>query len=565
MTPRHSIQKVTKGGIEWWQHTMNRMVQCRTIPALLDLAYDAIRGGLGYDHVGVFLADPTRRLLVEVVSTDDTGRKAQPSDSVIPLYDDVDESLLSDPRLGAQGPGFLFTADGAEKGQLTVRQGSNGRPAPTLYVALRTPEAVLGLFAVANLDGERAVTPADAPPLVALATALAPAVHNIALHEDGARRARDAWQPSRETPTAATAATAAPTPLANESAARLLDRPELLAHLDRALDRAAPFAVALLAIDNVTLFKDTYGPAVGDRVLHDIATMLRHICRDVDVVGQYGDNELAVVLRGMTGNEDGATIRRLQRMVAARPHIAPDGAAIPVVLATGMAYYPLDGRTRQGLIAMAEASLSAATRGGRGRGRPPRVADLPEERYLGVLTTFITAIDAKDHYTREHSEDVARWALRLADAVGMDAERRRVLALAGALHDVGKVAVPDRVLRKPGKLTREEYAIMRHHVSFGVAILRGVIDDPLVIDAVAHHHERWDGQGYPGGLSGEQVSLLSRIMQIADAVSAMLLDRPYRQGLPWARVTAELRHGAGRQFDPALVEPFIHAVDHPGS
>jgi len=160
---------------------------------------------------------------------------------------------------------------------------------------------------------------------------------------------------------------------------------------------------------------------------------------------------------------------------------------------------------------------------------------------------------------------VARWALRLADAVGMDAERRRVLALAGALHDVGKVAVPDRVLRKPGKLTREEYAIMRHHVSFGVAILRGVIDDPLVIDAVAHHHERWDGQGYPGGLSGEQASLLGRIMQIADAVSAMLLDRPYRQGLPWARVTAELRHGAGRQFDPALVEPFIHAVDHPGS
>jgi putative nucleotidyltransferase with HDIG domain len=172
----------------------------------------------------------------------------------------------------------------------------------------------------------------------------------------------------------------------------------------------------------------------------------------------------------------------------------------------------------------------------------------------------VTAVDAKDRYTREHSDDVTQLALILAEALGLSEEERRVLAVAGPLHDVGKVAVPDRILRKPGKLTAEEYRIIKSHVSYGMAFIRGMLDDPAVLDAVAYHHERWDGQGYPYGVRGAETPLLGRVMQVADAVSAMMLDRPYRQGLPWRRVVSELRKGAGGQFDPALVDAFIAAV-----
>jgi putative nucleotidyltransferase with HDIG domain len=168
-------------------------------------------------------------------------------------------------------------------------------------------------------------------------------------------------------------------------------------------------------------------------------------------------------------------------------------------------------------------------------------------------------VDAKDHYTRLHSLDVTRHALMLADALGLDEGDRRTLAVAGPLHDVGKIAMPDRVLRKPTKLTDEEYQIIKTHVTYGVAIVRGVLDDPAVLDVIAHHHERHDGLGYPQGRRGDQTPLLGRIMQIADAVSAMSLDRPYRRGLSPEHVIAELRRGAGTQFDPALVEPFIAA------
>jgi putative nucleotidyltransferase with HDIG domain len=180
---------------------------------------------------------------------------------------------------------------------------------------------------------------------------------------------------------------------------------------------------------------------------------------------------------------------------------------------------------------------------------------------FGVLEGLVLAVDAKDRYTRLHSDDVTALALLLANALHLGADERRVLTTAGSLHDVGKIAVPDRILRKPGRLTDEEYAAIQRHVTYGVALIRGVLDDDAVVQAVAYHHERWDGRGYPYGLPGPQTPLAGRIMQVADAVSAMLLDRPYRRGMAWSEVVGELRAGAGTQFDPDLIEPFIAAMD----
>jgi putative nucleotidyltransferase with HDIG domain len=180
---------------------------------------------------------------------------------------------------------------------------------------------------------------------------------------------------------------------------------------------------------------------------------------------------------------------------------------------------------------------------------------------LGVLEGLVSAVDAKDRYTRDHSEHVARLALLIADELGLSTDQCRIIAVAGLLHDVGKIGVPDRILRKPGALTPEERELVKRHVPFGVAIVRGVLDDTDIVDAVAYHHERWDGKGYPSGVLGPSTPLLSRVMQLADAASSMLLDRPYRKGIDWPDVCQELRANAGSQFDPNLVEILITAYE----
>jgi diguanylate cyclase (GGDEF)-like protein/putative nucleotidyltransferase with HDIG domain len=339
----------------------------------------------------------------------------------------------------------------------------------------------------------------------------------------------------------------------------LLNHRVLLDTLDEALrpTPAAPCALLLLDVDNFKLFNDTYGHQVGDAVLVQIAAVLRGACRHGDVAGRYGGDEFALLLRGASAVDARAVAQRLRSAVQMLPHVTSDGTIIPLSVSVGVACAPQDGQTRQELVAVADKTMYAAKRGSRREVRLRHAADLLGDSPFGVLEGLVRAVDAKDRYTREHSEDVTRLALLLAGALGLGVEERRVLAIAGPLHDVGKIAVPDRILRKPGKLTAAEYDAIKRHVTHGVAIIRGVLEDAAVVDAVAHHHERWDGCGYPSGVAGPQTPRLGRIMQVADAVSAMMMDRPYRQGLPWARVVEELRRGAGTQFDPELVAAFI--------
>jgi HD-GYP domain-containing protein (c-di-GMP phosphodiesterase class II) len=141
----------------------------------------------------------------------------------------------------------------------------------------------------------------------------------------------------------------------------------------------------------------------------------------------------------------------------------------------------------------------------------------------------------------------------LAGALDLPADQRTALATAAAIYDVGMIALPDRLLRKPSKLSAREQGLLAHHVTYGVALVRGLLQSTDVLDAVAYHHERWDGQGYPHGLPGPATPLLGRIMQIADAVAAMTMQRPYRDALPWEDVVRDLRAVAGKQLDPELV------------
>jgi HD-GYP domain-containing protein (c-di-GMP phosphodiesterase class II) len=178
-----------------------------------------------------------------------------------------------------------------------------------------------------------------------------------------------------------------------------------------------------------------------------------------------------------------------------------------------------------------------------------------------VVRALTSAIDAKDPYTRGHSDRVARVAVLLGRALNCSQEVIDTIYLSGLLHDVGKIGIDDQVLRKPGRLTPEEFEHIKTHTQIGYKILEGIRQFGHVLPVVLHHHEAWDGSGYPHGLVGEDIPYLARIVAVADAFDAMGSDRPYRQGMEDAKIDAIIRGGSGKQWDPNVVEAFFRVRD----
>lgn len=183
------------------------------------------------------------------------------------------------------------------------------------------------------------------------------------------------------------------------------------------------------------------------------------------------------------------------------------------------------------------------------------------EFITSVVQALTSAIDAKDPYTCGHSDRVARLSVCLARQMGQDTDSLNLLYMAGLLHDVGKIGIDDSVLRKPGRLTDAEYEHIKLHPELGYNILKGLKQIEKVLPVVLHHHEQWDGKGYPHNLKGTDTPLLARITAVADAYDAMSSDRPYRKGMPEEKVDAIFREGAGRQWDPAVINAFFAARD----
>jgi len=179
------------------------------------------------------------------------------------------------------------------------------------------------------------------------------------------------------------------------------------------------------------------------------------------------------------------------------------------------------------------------------------------ELLASSVQALTSAIDAKDQYTAGHSDRVAKFSVAIAEQLGLCQSDRDTIYLAGLLHDIGKIGIDDQVLNKPGQLTAAEFEQIKLHPQFGYDILKGVRQLDKVLPMVLHHHEAWDGSGYPHGLKGTATPRMARIMAVADAYDAMSSDRPYRAGMPDEKVDAILKNGAGQQWDAEVVEAFF--------
>ncbi len=183
-----------------------------------------------------------------------------------------------------------------------------------------------------------------------------------------------------------------------------------------------------------------------------------------------------------------------------------------------------------------------------------------EQVLTSAVRSLVSAIEAKDEYTRGHSDRVALYGRRIATEMGYDFDTCERLYLTGILHDVGKIGVPDATLTKPNNLTDEEYEQIQQHPDDGWGILQGLDSLSYVLPGVLHHHERYDGRGYPDGLSGEAIPIEARILAVADSFDAMTSTRPYRQGMPIEKAVEIIRAGAGEQWDPKVVEAFLTSL-----
>ena len=350
----------------------------------------------------------------------------------------------------------------------------------------------------------------------------------------------------------------------------------LVAEVDRAVRHYKPLSVAFIDIDRFKPINDTFGHNSGDAVLRQIAAIVGEEIRPSDLFGRYGGEEFMLILPETTADEAVEVAERLRLCVAQTPLLIARQQRTNVTISVGIAGGRGSELQVDALVDQADAAMYAAKSLGRNRtylfreldeSAAVRRAPISPDRRAAAASIGQWASDTatealasvlapQPHHRGRPSDMIAALATGIALELGLPREEIERIRIASLLHDLGKLAVPSEILDKPTALSNGEWQAIGEHPRIGQVILEQASGLRDAIPVVLHHHERFNGTGYPHGLRGQEIPLGARIVAVADAYHAMVHDRPYKSSLTHAEALAELERNAGSQFDPSVVELF---------
>lgn len=351
--------------------------------------------------------------------------------------------------------------------------------------------------------------------------------------------------------------------------------------LKRALRYNHPLSLIMIDLDGFKSINDNLGHLAGDTILRNFSKILTEEVREIDVPARYGGDEFAVILPETELEEATQIAERIRSAVDRCPHLMKESISSEssktgvkrdwkITLSVGVAECPTHARQRDALVSAADIAMYHAKHvsqnavcsydkvpGAGGTMDPCRIYTFLQSASVSTIAALAAAVDVKDHYTHGHSESVSRYAVGIATELRLSSEEKFNVRIAALLHDVGKIGMPDTVLNNPGQLDTHERELMRSHPSVGEKIVKQVPQLQKILPGILYHHERYDGTGYPCGLSGEKIPLVARIICVADSYDAMISNRPYRSSMTSAQALAELKDNKNTQFDPTCVEALI--------
>jgi len=325
------------------------------------------------------------------------------------------------------------------------------------------------------------------------------------------------------------------------------------------------FSLIILDLDSFKEFNDNYGHLAGDKLLRQIGGVIKGAVRGADHAFRYGGDEFAILCPQTAIDAANQVAERVRKQVA----LKVKAGSIPITASLGLAGWPADGIGANEIIAAADAALYHAKRAGGNQSYCASGTLLPvddimygfegeqSDEALSTIYSLASTVDDRHRYSRNHSKKVSESALALAKALHLEPQEVSRLETCALLHDIGKISISDEILNKPGELTQDEWEAVKIHPRLGATIVSRVRQLAPCIAGILHHHERYDGNGYPKGLKGEDIPLEARILAIADAFAAMTSERPYAGALSVEEALEEIKKGADKQFDPHLVEVFI--------
>ena len=316
-----------------------------------------------------------------------------------------------------------------------------------------------------------------------------------------------------------------------------------LGAIDR--EQTLPYSVIIGDVNGLKLVNDAFGHETGDELLRDIANILVSCSRKGDTVARWGGDEFIILCPQC----DEAGAQKVINRIKAACQAASETRTVNLSISLGCATKQRVMESTRDVIRLAEDRMYQQK--------------LMETRSYrsAILASLISSLRERNYETEEHAQRLRELCVTLGQVIGLSQSQLNELALLSALHDIGKLAIPDHILMKPGPLSEAEWEVMRRHAEIGYRIADSTPELRPLAEAILSHHEHWDGRGYPRGLAGEEIPLLSRILAIVDAYDAMTHERPYREAVSHAKALAELERCAGTQFDPDLVAVFVEQLE----